>query len=73
MRFAGFDFVSSNYDVRGTPLEKRVKRYLVQEVAGVRIGLLGLGISPARLITSANFKGITYLDPVEAARSVVKS
>ncbi len=72
MRFAGFDLVSSNYDVRGTLLEKRVKRYVVREVAGVRIGLFGLGVSPAGLITPDNFKGITYLDPVETARSVVK-
>jgi 5'-nucleotidase len=72
MRFANFDFVSSNYEVRGTPVEKRVKRYLVRELAGVRVGLFGLGVSPVGLITPANFKGVTYLDPVEAARGVVK-
>lgn len=73
MRFAGFDFVSSNYDVRGTALEKRVKRYVVREVAGVRVGLFGLGVSPVGLITPVNFQGITYQDPVEAARGVVKT
>jgi 5'-nucleotidase len=72
MRFAGFDIVSSNYDVKGTVLEKRVKRYVVRDIAGVRIGLFGLGVSPEALITPDNFKGITYLDPVETARSVVK-
>jgi 5'-nucleotidase len=72
MRFAGFDIVSSNYDVKGTVLEKRVKRYIVREVAGIKVGVFGLGISPEGLITPSNFKGITYLDPVETARSVVK-
>jgi len=72
MRFASFDIVSSNYDVKGTVLEKRVKRYVVKEVDGIKIGLFGLGISPEGLITPANFKGVTYLDPVETARSVVK-
>ena len=72
MKFASFDFVSTNYDVRGTALEKRVKRYVVRELAGVRIGLFGLGISPVGLITPANFQGITYQDPVEASRAVVK-
>ncbi|MCU1264956.1 MAG: hypothetical protein JWM21_1274 [Acidobacteria bacterium] len=72
MKFASFDFVSSNYDVRGTPLEKRVKSYVVRELAGVRIGLFGLGISPTGLITPANFQGITYQDPVAVSRSVVK-
>lgn len=72
MKFANFDFVSSNYDVRGTPLESRVKPYVVRELAGMRIGLFGLGISPIGLITPENFKGVKYSDPVGAARGVVK-
>lgn len=72
MKFASFDFVSANYDVRGTVLEKRVKRYVVRELAGVRIGLFGLGISPTGLITPVNFQGITYQDPVEASRDMIK-
>jgi 5'-nucleotidase len=72
MKFANFEFVSANYDVRGTPIENRVKPYVVRELAGVRVGLFGLGISPAALITPANFRGITYRDPVEVSRGVVK-
>jgi 5'-nucleotidase len=72
MKFANFDFVSSNYDVRGTPLEGSVKPYVVRDLAGVRIGLFGLGISPIGLITPDNFKGVKYADPVGAARVVVK-
>ena len=72
MKFANFDFVSANYDVHGTALESRVKPYVVREVAGVRIGLFGLGISPEALITPVNFKGITYKDPVAVSRDVVK-
>jgi len=72
MQFAKFDLVSANYDVNGTPLEKYVKRYVVREVAGVRIGLFGLGISPVGLITPANFKGVTYEDPVQVSSEVVR-
>lgn len=72
LKFANFDIVSSNYDVKGTVLESRIKPYVVKTVAGVRIGLFGLGISPVSLITPANFKGITYIDPVVAAKSTVK-
>jgi len=72
MKFANFSFVSANYDVHQTPIEDRVKPYVVREVAGVRIGLFGLGISPEGLITPANFKGLTYHDPVQASRDVVK-
>jgi 5'-nucleotidase len=71
MRFANFEFVSSNYDVEGTPIESRVKRYVVRVVGGVRVGLFGLGISPANLITPVNFKGVKYRDPVKAAREMV--
>jgi 5'-nucleotidase len=71
MKFASFEFVSSNYDVRGTVLESRVKPYVVREVGGVRVGLFGLGISPDNLITPDNFKGVKYNDPVKAAAEVV--
>lgn len=73
LKFANFDIVSSNYDVKGTVLEDRVKPYVVKTLGGVRVGLFGLGISPVALITPENFKGITYIDPVIAARDVVKS
>ena len=72
LKFANFDIVSANYDVKGTVLEQRVKRYVVRTVGGIRIGLFGLGISPVSLITPDNFKGVTYVDPVVAAREVVK-
>jgi len=72
LTFANFDIVSANYDVKGTVLEQRVKRYVVKTVGGIRIGLLGLGVSPVALITPDNFKGVTYIDPVVAAREVVK-
>jgi 5'-nucleotidase len=72
LKFAKFDLVSTNYDVRGTPLEGLIKPHVVRTVAGVRVGLFGLGISPIGLITPANFKGITFRDPVETARGIVK-
>src|SRR5258708_5224991 len=70
-KFASFDLVSANYDVRGTALEGKIKPYVIRNVGGVRIGLFGLGISPAALITPANFKGIFYRDPVATSQEVV--
>jgi 5'-nucleotidase len=72
LKFASFDIVSANYDVKGTVLEGRVKPYTVKTVGGIRVGLFGLGISPTALITPDNFKGVTYIDPVVAARNAVK-
>jgi 5'-nucleotidase len=73
LKFANFDVVSSNYDIKGTVLEGRVKPYVVKTLDAIKIGLFGLGISPVALITPANFKGITYNDPVVSAREVVKT
>ncbi len=72
LKFASFDVVSANYDVKGTVLEQHVKRYVVRTLGGIRVGLFGLGVSPVGLITPENFKGVTYIDPVVAAREVVK-
>jgi 5'-nucleotidase len=73
LKFANFDIVSANYDVKGTALEGRIKPYVVKTVGGIRVGLFGLGISPTALITPENFKGVTYNDPVIVARNVVKT
>ncbi len=72
LSFANFDIVSTNYDVRGSVLESRVKSHVVKEVGGLRIGLFGLGISPTGLITPDNFKPLLYLDPVRTSRDVTK-
>jgi 5'-nucleotidase len=72
LQFANFDIVSTNYDVRGSALESKVKSHLVKEVGGLRVGLFGLGISPTGLITPDNFKPLQYLDPVRMARGVTK-
>ena len=72
MKFAKFDFVSANYDVRGTAIEDRVKPYVVRELGGVRIGLFGLGIKLEGLNPPETFKGVKYLDPVTAARGAVR-
>jgi 5'-nucleotidase len=71
-QFANFDIVSTNYDVRGSALESRVKAHVVKEVGGLRIGLFGMGIRPEGLITPDNFKPLKYLDPVSTVRDAVK-
>jgi 5'-nucleotidase len=72
LQFANFDIVSTNYDVRGSALERKVKSHAVKVVGGVPVGLFGLGISPEGLITPDNFKPLKYLDPVRMARDAVQ-
>ena len=72
MEFANFDFVSTNYDVRGTLLEKRVKPYLARELGGIKIGILGFGIKLEGLNPPESFKGVKILDPLRTATEGVK-
>jgi len=72
LEFGSFDIVSTNYDVRGSALESKVKTHVVKEVGGLRVGLFGLGISPTGLITPDNFKPLQYLDPVRMTRWVTR-
>src|SRR5437879_7215930 len=67
LTFANFDIVSTNYDVRGSALESKVKPHVVKEVGGVRVGLFGMGISPTGLITPENFKPPKYHEPARIA------
>ena len=72
MKHAKFEFVSANYDVRGTAIERRVKPYVVRELDGVRIGVLGLGIKLEGLNPPESFKGVKYYDPVKVAIGAVR-
>lgn len=71
-QFANFDIISTNYDLRGSALENRVKPHVVKEVGGLRVGLFGMGIRPEGLITPDNFKPLKYLDPVSTVSDAVK-
>jgi 5'-nucleotidase len=72
MKYAKFEFVSANYDARGTAIEKRVKPYVVREFEGVRIGVFGLGIKLEGLNPPESFKGVKYYDPVKVSAGAVK-
>ena len=65
---ASFDFVAANYDVAGTPLEERVKPFVIRDMGDFRVGVFGLGIAFERLVLAKLHEGVTYRDPVEAAR-----
>lgn len=64
VRLAKFPFVCANYDVKGSALEGLVKPYVVLRRGGLKIGVIGVGVSPDDLIAKGNFAGITYLDPL---------
>lgn len=73
MKYASFELVNANYDVRGTPIESRVKPFVVREVGGVRVGIFGMGIKLEGYYPPDRYTGIKFLDPVRAARDSVQA
>jgi 5'-nucleotidase len=73
LKYANFDLVNANYDMRGTPLENRVKPYVVRDVGGVRVGLFGMGFQLEGYYPPDRYTGIKFLDRVSVARDAVRA
>lgn len=67
---AKFDIVSANYDAGNTPLGKLLKPYVIKEIDGIKVGIIGLTVDPKGLIDSKNCKGIIYNDPIKIANEL---
>ena len=65
LKLADFSIVCCNYDVKNTPLETLVKPYEIFERGGMKIAVIGFGVSPKSLILQSNFEPIKYLDPIK--------
>jgi len=68
---ATFRFVSANYDVSESSLEPFVEPWIVKEVGGVRVGILGLGIAFQGLVLEELHQGVRHTDPFAAARRCI--
>ncbi|MDK2970491.1 MAG: 5-nucleotidase [Candidatus Sumerlaeota bacterium] len=69
---ARFPFLNANYDFAGTPMEGLSRESLVIERDGLRIGLFGLGIKLAGLVSSRLYGATQYRDPIADARRVAR-
>jgi 5'-nucleotidase len=67
LRAARFPVVATNLDFTGTPLEGLTHRSLVLQREGVKIGIMGLLVSPDGLIAQYNCGNMKYLDPIASA------
>jgi 5'-nucleotidase len=68
-----FAFVNCNYDCQGAPaLGQRLHPYLVRDFPGCRVGITGVGVAFAGLVDPKNHGGVTWRDPYEALKPVVK-
>jgi len=68
---AHFPILCANYDFSATCLKDVIKKYIVLEREGVKIGVFGLSPQPAGLIQAEKTEGIVYLDPIETSKEMV--
>ena len=69
---ADFEFVSANYDVSGSALADRVAPHTIKQMGPIKVGIFGLGIDFDSLVLPALHKGVSYNDPIIAARKQVE-
>ena len=68
-----FAFLNCNFDCKGAPeLARRLKPYLIRDFPGVKVGITGVGVAFAGLVAPKNHEGITWQDPYESLKPVVK-
>jgi 5'-nucleotidase len=70
LKNAQFPMISSNYVLDKTALFPIVKKYVVLERGGLRIGIMALDVNPESLIFEKNYRGLIYQEPIEKANEV---
>lgn len=64
MKMADFDFINCNYDFNGSVLQQQVLPYKIFKRAGLKVGVVGVGIKLEGLVDKKLFGNIKYNDPV---------
>lgn len=70
LKHANFSFLNSNYTLKNTPLENKIKSHEIFNINGIKIGVFGLGIELKGLVEKKLYKGIKYLNPIEISKDV---
>ena len=67
---AKFSMLVANYDFKGTPMEYRYEPFKIFKKGKLKIGVFGLGIEMAGLVSENLSAGTKYLDPVVKANEM---
>jgi len=70
LKHANFSFLNSNYTLKNTPLENKIKSHEIFNINGIKIGVFGLGIELEGLVEKKLYKGINYLNPIEISKDI---
>jgi 5'-nucleotidase len=72
MAHANCSFIVSNYEVTGSEIADRIEPFKVFKKGPWKIGVFGLGIDFHKLVFESLHEKVTYLDPIEVSRSMVR-
>jgi len=72
LKKAQFPIVCANYLFLDKQLQKIVKKYIVLEIDGKRIGVFGLLTDIKALTSPQNYKDLKYLNAIDVAECMVK-
>ena len=67
LKFANFPFINSNYDFSNTPMKDKVLPYKVFDVDGIKVGVFGLGVELAGLVSPDMYGKTIYSGAAEVA------
>ena len=67
---ATFPLINSNYELKDTPMHNQVKKYMIKNEGGVRIGIFALGIELTGLVADALVGNAKYLDPIAEGNKI---
>ena len=70
LKHANFSFINSNYNLKNTPLENKVKKYEIYNIDEIKVGVFGLGIALNGLVEKNLYNGLEYLDPIEITNDI---
>lgn len=70
LKYANFSFINSNYNLKNTPLENKVKKYEIYNIDEIKVGVFGLGIALNGLVEKNLYNGLEYLDPIEITNDI---
>lgn len=59
--------LSANYDFTETPLHGMLDPYVIKEIDGRKIGIMGINVDPASLISEENYSGMKFRDIIKTA------
>lgn len=62
---ANFPFICSNYDFRNTILNAKTIPYKIIEKGPIKIGIVGIGIELAGLVSKTNYGETIHLNPID--------